>query len=426
MKKVLVISYYWPPAGGPGVQRWLKFVTYLRDYGIEPIVYVPENPTYPIIDEELLNELPDGIKILKCPIFEPYAIANKIGGKSSGTISKGIIPSRKNQSTIQKILLWVRGNLFIPDARKYWIKPSVNFLAEAIERENIDTIITTGPPHSLHLIGSKLKDDLGVEWIADFRDPWTSIGYHKKLLLTKWAQKRHEFLEQKVVTKADKIIVTSNGTKQEFEKKTSQPIYVVTNGFEPIEMDDVVLDAKFSMSHIGSFLSERNPINLWKAITELIQENKLFANSFELKLAGVVSETLITTLKDFGLEKYTKVLGYVSHKEAQLLQRQSQVLLLIEIDSKETKMIIPGKLFEYLQSNRPILGIGPKGADFSSILKETNTGVFYEYHEIEAIKKQLMDYFVLYLKRELFVVPNHIENYTRKSLTGKLAAIIKN
>ncbi len=426
MKKVLIISYYWPPAGGPGVQRWLKFVTYLRDFGIEPIVYIPDNPTYPIIDEGLLNELPKGIKVLKHPIFEPYALANKIGGKSSSTISKGIIPPQKSQSRLQKLMLWVRGNIFIPDARKYWIKPSVKFLAKAIKKEGIDTIITTGPPHSLHLIGTKLKRELKVTWIADFRDPWTSIGYHKKLLLTKWSQKKHENLEQQVLNKADKIIVTSNGTKLEFEQKTEQPIYVITNGFEPVVINDVVLDAKFSIAHIGSLLSERNPVNLWKALAELIQEHEVFKAAFELKLAGVVSETIITSLKDIGLEKYTKVLGYVSHKEAQLLQRQSRVLLLIEIDSEETKMIIPGKLFEYLQSNRPILGIGPKGADFSVILKETNTGVFYEYHEIEAIKKQIMSYFELFLQDNLLVRPTHIENYTRKSLTGRLAEVIKN
>ncbi|WP_010181649.1 glycosyltransferase family protein [Aquimarina agarilytica] len=425
MKKVLLISYYWPPAGGPGVQRWLKFVTYLKDFGVEPIVYVPENPTYPIVDKELLNELPNGIEILKHQIFEPYALASKIGGKSSDTISKGIIPPEKNQRCIQKVLLWVRGNLFIPDARKYWVNPSVKFLAKVIEKKEINTIITTGPPHSMHLIGSILKERLNIEWIADFRDPWTSIGYHKKLLLTKWAQKKHIDLEQLVLNSADKIIVTSEGTKREFTQKTTQPIYVVTNGFEPLQLHDIVLDTKFSMAHIGSLLSERNPKNLWKAIAELIQENKIFEANFELKLAGVVSETILSTLKAIGLEKYTRILGYVSHNEAQLMQRQSQVLLLIEIDSEETKMIIPGKLFEYLQSNRPILGIGRKGADFSTILKETNTGVFYEYHEIEAIKKQLMSYFELYLKGNLSVIPKHIENYTRKSLTGKLAAIIK-
>ena len=191
MKKVLIITYYWPPAGGPGVQRWLKFVKYLREFNVDPVLYIPENPDYPILDASFNNEIPEGIKIYKHPIFEPYKLASFFSREKTKRISSGLIKS-KNQSFLEKIMLWIRGNLFIPDARKYWINPSVNFLSEILSKEKIETIITTGPPHSVHLIGYKLKEKFDINWISDFRDPWTSIGYHKKLKLTKASQKKHK------------------------------------------------------------------------------------------------------------------------------------------------------------------------------------------------------------------------------------------
>ena len=183
-KKLLIITYYWPPAGGPGVQRWLKFVNYLPEFNIQQIVYIPENPTYPIIDKGLESEVSEKAIILKNKITEPYGFASFFGKNKTKKISSGIIPNQRKQSFLEKILLWVRGNLFIPDARFLWVKPSVKYLKKYIEENNIDTIVTSGPPHSLHLIGLQLKKDLNKTWFADSRDPCTTIGYHKDLYLS--------------------------------------------------------------------------------------------------------------------------------------------------------------------------------------------------------------------------------------------------
>ncbi|NNC49546.1 MAG: glycosyltransferase, partial [Flaviramulus sp.] len=255
-KKVLIITYYWPPAGGPGVQRWLKFVKYLPEFGIEPIVYVPENPHYPIIDETLATEIPKSITILKQSIKEPYKWASLFSKKASKTISKGIISERKRQNIIEKALLYVRGNFFIPDARKNWVKPSVEYLKAYISKENIEVVITTGPPHSLHLIGLKLKEQLGVKWLADFRDPWTTIGYHKQLKLTKASLEKHKDLEKQVLNTADQVLATSFTTKTEFQQITNKPIEVITNGYDAETPVDFKLDSKFSLAHIGSLLSK--------------------------------------------------------------------------------------------------------------------------------------------------------------------------
>ena len=236
MKRALIIAYYWPPAGGPGVQRWLKFVTYFKQFGIEPVVYVPENPNYPLIDESLIDQVPSDIEILKYPIREPYGWARVISSKRTKRISSGIITERK-PSFKERFMLWVRGNFFIPDARVGWVKPSVRFLKNYLAENPVDVIITTGPPHSMHLIGRQLKQEFGIQWMTDFRDPWTTIHYHKSLRLSKSSEKKHKRLEAAVLSECDHIIVTSPTTKREFEEITRVPIQVITNGYDiPVDI----------------------------------------------------------------------------------------------------------------------------------------------------------------------------------------------
>lgn len=423
-KKLLIITYYWPPAGGPGVQRWLKFVKYLPDFNVQPIVYIPENPTYPIIDHGLESEVSEKAIILKNSIFEPYGLASFLGKSKTKKISSGIIPNQKKQSFLVKTMLWVRGNIFIPDARFLWVKPSVKFLKKYIEENGVDTIVTSGPPHSLHLIGLQLKQELGVTWLADFRDPWTTIGYHKALKLSSYAEKKHKVLEKAVLTSADTIIVTSKTTKTEFEAITSRPIAVITNGYDVEKVTKQPLDEKFTLAHIGSFLSERNPRILWKALQELAHEHKGFAADFQLKLIGAVSQEVLDTIVEFKLEDFVLNLGYVSHQEAVEHQRKSQVLLLIEIDSEDTKSIIPGKVFEYMVSERPIVAIGPQGSDFAEIITATNTGVFFTYDEKDKLKALFLKHYQDYKANNLKVNAVGLQQYSRKSLTEQLAKLL--
>ena len=423
-KKLLIITYYWPPAGGPGVQRWLKFVKYLPEFNIQPIVYIPENPTYPIIDNGLESEVSNKAIILKNKIFEPYGLASFFGKSKTKKISSGIISNQKKQSVLEKTLLWVRGNLFIPDARFLWVKPSVKYLKKYIVENNIDTIVTSGPPHSLHLIGLELKKNLNIKWLADFRDAWTTIGYHKALKLSSYANKKHKALEKLVLTSADTIIVTSKTTKTEFQAITSKPIEVITNGYDQEKIDKQPLDEKFTLAHIGSFLSERNPIILWQALKELVSENAYFKNDFRLKLIGATSQEVLDTISEFKLNDYVQNLGYVSHQEAVEHQRKSQVLLLIEINSNDTKSIIPGKLFEYMVSERPIIALGPEGSDFAEIITSTNTGVFFLYDELEQLKELLLNYYNLHKEQNLKVNAVGLQQYSRKSLTEQLVKLI--
>jgi galactitol-specific phosphotransferase system IIB component len=423
-KKLLIITYYWPPAGGPGVQRWLKFVKYLPEFDVQPIVYVPENPTYPIVDTHLETEVSDKAIILKNPIFEPYQLASFLSKNKTKKISSGIIPNQKKQSFLDKFLLWIRGNLFIPDARFFWVKPSVQYLEKYIRENKIDMIVTSGPPHSLHLIGLELKQKLNLKWLADFRDPWTTIGYHKSLRLSSYAAKRHKQLEHQVLNSADTIIVTSKTTKTEFQAITSKPIAVITNGFDVEKVEQQTLDAKFSLAHIGSFLSERNPLILWESLVELLQDLPDFKSHLEIKLMGAVSQEVLETISQFGLTSYLNNLGYVSHSEAVEHQRKSQVLLLIEINSEDTKSIIPGKLFEYMVSERPIVAIGPKDSDFAEIITNTNTGVFFDYSEKARLKQTIIDYYHQFLEGKLQSNGVGLQHYSRRNLTKQLVELI--
>ncbi len=423
--KILIITYYWPPAGGPGVQRWLKFVKYLPDFGIQPVVYIPENPTYPIVDEALLSEVSNQAIIIRNKIVEPYQWASYLSKNKSKKISSGIIPNKRKQSVLEQFLLWIRGNIFIPDARVLWVKPSVKFLEKYISENGITTIITSGPPHSLHLIGLELKRKLNIKWVADFRDPWTTIGYHKALKLSNFAANKHKELEHKVLNCADLILVTSPTTRTEFKQITSNPIEIITNGYDVEKIGNQILDRKFSLAHIGSFLSERNPRILWESISELIRENPTFASHFQLKLIGAVSQEVLDAIALFQLQNYVINLGYVSHDEAIIQQKKSQVLLLIEINSEDTKSIIPGKLFEYMVSERPIIGIGPKGSDFAEIITDTNTGIFVDYSEKDKLKNVIATYFKLFLEGELKSHAVGLQKYYRRNLTEKLANLLK-
>ena len=276
----------------------------------------------------------------------------------------------------------------------------------------------------MHLIGLELKQKLDLKWFADFRDPWTTIGYHKSLRLSNFAANKHKALEYQVLNTADTIIVTSKTTKAEFQAITTKPIAIITNGYDTEQVEKQTLDSKFSLAHIGSFLSERNPLILWESLVELSTEIPDFKSHLEIKLIGAVSQEVLQTIAQLGLHSFLNNMGYISHAEAITHQRKSQVLLLIEIDSPETKSIIPGKLFEYMVSNRPIIAIGPDGSDFAEIIRETNTGIFFDYSEKMKLKSVILDFYKQFLEGKLHSNGVGLQKYSRKNLTKELVEVI--
>lgn len=420
--KVLIITYYWVPAGGSGVQRWLKFVKYLRDFNIEPVVYTVDEAKYPIIDVSLKSDVPDTIEIIKKTIWEPNNFLSILKKKETKTSAGFLNP---NPTFFGKILQYIRANYFIPDARKFWIKPSVKYLQKYLLENNIDAIITTGPPHSLHLIGLELKKKTTVKWIADFRDPWTDIDYFHQLPLTKKAIKKHHKLEKEVLANADASIVIGKTMKDNY-KEFSKNIHVVTNGYDSSNDDnkEVVLDTKFSLTHIGLMNADRNPKVLWKALSELSEEDEGFKNDLEIKLIGKLSDEVEEDLRKYQFKNVVKI-NYVPHKEVQKYQRNSQILLLAVNKVPSAKGIITGKIFEYLQAKRPILAIGPEDGDLAEILDKTKSGTIVDFSSKETMKKIVIGFYEDYKKNNLKVSSKDVEQYHRKELTKQLSVILK-
>ena len=422
-KRVLIISYYWPPAGGPGVQRWLKFVKYLPEFNVEPILFVPENANYPMHDNSLSSEVSKDLKVIRYPIFEFSSFFLK--NKKLNSIRSGNVAKPNQQSTLQKLFFFIRGNLFIPDMKIFWKSKSVNFLQNYLSNNKIDVVITTGPPHSLHLIGLELKRRLGIKWISDFRDPWVNLNYLNRFHLLPFVKNYHKRLRDLVIKNSDAVIVTSKRLKDLFSDMNSN-VCQITNGYDFV-IPDVKLDTKFSISHIGSLYPERNPKVLWDVLDELSRNIEGFNKNLKINLIGNVSEKIKNKLNKRIFNECIVYHDYLSYHEALKFMCSSQVLMMIEVDDDYSSYVIPGKLFDYLNSNRPIISIGPEKWEVKDILSNTSSGISFNYRDYDSLNRHLKKIYKDYLtnlnksKRN-----NNIEVYHRKNLTSKLAKLINN
>jgi len=432
MKKVLVLTYYWPPSGGAGVQRWLKFVKYMREFGWEPIVYTAQNGEMPVVDESLLNEIPKGIEVIKKPIWEPYSIYKKfIGRKKDDKINASFLNENKKAGFTEKISVWIRGNFFIPDARKFWIKPSIRFLSNYVIKNNINVVISSGPPHSMHMIALGLKSKYPkIKWLADFRDPWTNIDFYDKLMLSSLADTKHKRLEKNVLQEADIVVSVGNSMSEEFKEIVKQDGFnrlekfkVITNGFDTDDLNsnNSIKDIKFSLAHIGTLVKDRNPLILWKVLSQLVNTNPKFAQELEIKLVGKVDYFVMEQINFYGLKPYLTKIDYLPHNLVIEEQKKSHVLLLLVNNTKNAKGILTGKIFEYLAANVPILAIGPTDGDLSIILKNTATGLISDFNDENLLKQHILKLFDGYT-----IEPNkeEIKKYSRKNLTKELCHLL--
>ncbi|MHB0754083.1 glycosyltransferase family 4 protein [Polaribacter sp. M15] len=416
--KVLIITYYWPPAGGSGVQRWLKFVKYLQSFGIEPIVYTVANANYPKEDNSLLNEIPKDVKVVQQPIWEPTDV---LFWKKKNQQKKDI-----SNSTNSGFLSFVRGNFFIPDPKIFWVKPSVKFLTQFLKERPVDVVISTGPPHSMHLIAKKICKKNNVKWLADFRDPWSDLYYNKEFNQLSFAKKRNLKLENSVFKTADCVLTVSNTLKKEFDKKAKR-VEVITNGFddEVTHQNSVKLEEKFTISYIGLLPKQSNPTLLFRVLENLCLENKDFKNDLKLNFIGDISNDVKKEIVQHNLIDQTEFKGYVSHREAIVYQKKAQVLLLLIPNVKKSEGILTGKLFEYLTAKRPILAIGPEKADLSEILENTNAGVVVGFNNEAKLTSEIKELYQKYKEGFLQVDSKNVEQYHRKNLTAQLANILK-
>jgi len=427
-KRVLIVTYYWPPSGGVAVQRWLKFVKYLRDFGWEPIVYTPENSENFYDDQSLLKDIPSNIEVIKRPIWEPYNIYKWLTGRKGKKLGLGFADDSGKKGFVKKLMVWIRGNILIPDPRIFWVRPSVKFLKRYLKQHPVDAFVTTGPPHSMHLIGLKLKRDLNIPWLADFRDPWTNIDFYHELRLTKLADWYHHKLEREVIQTADCVLVVSQQMKQDFSDLGGRNLWVLTNGFDSDDISNGETqsdnDNSFSICYVGTMNAARNPIVLWQALSKMCSTSKEFAQKLKIVMAGQIDISVTNTIKSLNLEGNFEYLGLLPHDKALELQKSSQVLLLVVNNTPNAKGIVTGKFFEYLAVGKRILAIGPTDGDLAEIIRETGSGDVIGYDDVDSAFQTLTQYFNLFEQGKMYPEPKGIEKYSRKALTGRLAEIL--
>lgn len=426
MKRVLVITYYWPPSGGSGVQRWVKFAKYLPSEGWQPVIYTPSNPDLGSVDESLLSDIPSEAEIINRRIFEPYGIYRKLTG-SKGQIKVEANPGGGGKgSFLKRLSMWVRGNLFMPDPRCLWIRPSVRFLTKYLKEHPVDVIVSTGPPQSMHLIARKVSLATGIPWVADFRDPWTKIFYFKHLMLGKRAERKHHELEQRVLDDATAVVAVSPLVQADFAAMTKTPVCLVTNGYDESDYTETIVPEKgFNVVHTGLLTAEGNPVELWKVLGKKCREDADFAASFRLTLAGKTDETVLESIRQAGLGDYLTDLGYIDHNKAVMQQRKASVLILPIREEPETKAILPGKLFEYLAARRPVLGVGTGEGAMAEVLKETGAGQIFDWDDRAGISDYVERLWSAFRSGEVMTATADIEKYSRRMTTRKMVEIFE-
>jgi glycosyltransferase involved in cell wall biosynthesis len=419
-KKVLIITYYWPPAGGSGVQRWLKFSKFLPENGWKPYIFTPDSPSFEIKDEDLLSDIHPETEVWKSPIWEPYTLKDKLLGKSESS-NAGII--QEKTSTKNKILNWVRGNFFVPDPKVFWVKPSIKLLDQKIKEKEITHIVSTGPPHSMHLIALGLKKkNPDLKWVADFRDPWSELDLLEEFHLTKKSKQKYRKLEKEVLVNADVTLTVSESWVESFKILGSNNVKLITNGFDEDDFDVKELESdKFIIGHFGLLNHLRSPKNLWKILNDLCDENSDFNEKLEIRLSGNIdTEVLQNITQYFHLKNKVKILGYLSHKDVLKQYNSSSVLLLLLFNSESGKGNYPGKIFEYFASKRAILAFGPEDSDIEKLIQKTKTGVFCTYDEME-LKKEILNLFHNDINT---ISSTEIEGFSRKKLTKDLSELL--
>jgi glycosyltransferase involved in cell wall biosynthesis len=404
----------------------------MRSFGYEPVVYTALNGEYPVLDDSLFKDIPEGITILKQPIWEPYQLYKKvIGQKKDQRVVSGFLQENGKKSLGHRLSLWLRGNVFIPDARRFWIRPSISYLSQWLNENKVDLIVSTGPPHSMHMIGMGLQQKTGLPWLADFRDPWVNIDFAGDLAMSQWAKNRNITLERKVLQRANQVVVVSELMADEFRSKTTRPVQVITNGYDPDDfaIPDYLLrkDGKFSIVHTGSLNDRRNHPELWESIAKLRNESPEFKTLCIIRLIGKNDVSVRKSIEANGLEECIEWVDYMPHAEI-IAEQKSAAILLLSINNYgaeengffSPKATLTGKLFEYLAAQRPVLMIGPEDGQAADVLSANPMHRVVGFGKSEAMYNALKSMFD---QRTTIHSGQADERFSRKTLTGQMVAL---
>ncbi|RAV98556.1 glycosyltransferase family protein [Pseudochryseolinea flava] len=430
-KKVLIIAYYWPPSGGSGVQRWLKFVKYLPTVGVKPYVFTPANPSFAIKDESLLLDVPREAEVIRYPIWEPYEIFFKLSslfGKKK-TAKPTDVVSLKSESIFQRLSTWVRGNLFIPDPRKFWVKPSVKFLEHYLREHNIGTVITTGPPHSMHLIGLKLKQrNSSLKWIADFRDPWSEWGFLDSIRAGERAKNKHRKLERLVTTTADEVLTITPFYVRQFERLSGRKVQLLTNGFDEDDFKNLVVkkSSSFIIRHVGIINEKCNPRPFMRAIEKVLQDYPQMKQHLVVDFIGDVHPAFRAfVVSNPSLKAATTFTPSIPHKQLIAKYGEASVLLLVLTGYKDAEGYMPGKLFEYIATSLPVLGVGPEVGDAADLLHRAQCGRMIDGENTNDIADFIVKQYRRWeTEQSMQLTTSAGLTYSRRKIAESLAALL--
>lgn len=443
MKRLLIISYYWPPTGGSGVQRWLKFTKYFPKYGVQPVVFTPENPEQAAVDATLLNDIPAEAEVIKNPIIEPYSLFRKFTGNGKkGSNYLNPLNDSGNKSLKLKISLWIRANFFVPDPRIFWKRSSLRYLKKYLVDHPVDAIVSTGPPQSMHLLARDLHRETGISWIADFRDPWTRDFAFKHLPMIGPVLRLHKKQELSVLRESTAITSVTANMADEFREmleesgfsheEATRKIHVIYNGFDLADYSESpsMLDTEFTMLFSGIFHREGSPDNLWHVLGEIARENEEFRKDLKILFIGRVDTDITDLITSEGLADNLDLMGYLPHRQTTVLQQSARVLILPLRKQPEAMAILPGKLYEYLATRRPILSFGPEGCELGTMLSRAGAGQVFDWDETERLKEKVLQLYADYCQhREQKVNTDELEDrilcYTRESETVQMSKLVK-
>ncbi len=397
MRRVLIVSYYFPPAGGPGVQRALKFVKYLPECGWQPDVLTVEEGAYPASDPSLAEDVPSAATVHRTTSLDPHRLYARLTGRAADDVDVGSVKGR-DDGWMERLGRWVRANLFLPDARVGWVPFALWRGHQLLATQKIDAILTTGPPHSTHLIGAALQKTTGVPWVADFRDPWTDINYYEELPHTRWARRLDAFLERMVLRRAQRVTTVSPTWRallaQKADESSPDRFSVVQNGYDA---DDVPseqaspAEGAFELTHVGSLYASRNPVGLWSTLERLRADDQVPA--LRIRLVGTVDPNVHRSLRAHGLSSITEHVSYVPHAKAMAFMRQAGLLLLSIEDFPQAGGMMTGKIYEYLASGRPVLGVGPPDGDAAALLRRTDGGQLFGRDDVSGLAEYIQSHY---------------------------------
>ncbi len=425
-KRVLIITYNWPPSGGVSLLRSLKITKYLRNFGWEPVVYTAKDASYPYYDEWNFKDIPEGIEILKQPILEPFDIFKKLSGRKKEDSLNNVVHVRTKKSFIDNFAVWVRGNFFIPDARSLWVKPSVKYLVKYLKENPVDAIFSDGPPHTNTWIAYQVAQKTNTPWLMDFQDPWTQVDYYPLLKIGKRADRRHKEMEQLCLKRANKTTIASPSWKEDLESIGAHHVDVIYYGYDEEDFQGLkeTPSNEFVISHAGLLGYDRSPDALIQALKKLLKKYPELQNVLKIKLAGQVDFSIKTLFSDAGLDANVEYLGMVSRNEALTLMLNSQILLLPLNKAANAKGRLPGKIYEYLRARNQILAFGPLDSDASKIIEDTASGVTYTYEDEDGSYSFVESKFLLWKKGELNKTTANIKFYSNLNQTGIIAGYL--